>query len=43
VAGALTSAVGPLDTSHSLTNVRIEITGEKATARSTARGLTAGH
>jgi hypothetical protein len=30
---ALVTAVGPLDTSHSITNVRIEITGDTATAR----------
>jgi hypothetical protein len=31
--GALASAVGPLDTSHSITNIRIDITGDTATAR----------
>jgi hypothetical protein len=33
VVGALASAVGPLDTSHSITNVRIDIVGDTATAR----------
>jgi ketosteroid isomerase-like protein len=33
VVGALTGAVGPLDTSHSITNVRVEITGDTAIAR----------
>lgn len=33
VVGALTGAVGPLDTSHSITNIRIEIDGDTATAR----------
>jgi hypothetical protein len=33
VVSALVSAVGPLDTSHSITNVRIDITGDTATAR----------
>jgi hypothetical protein len=33
VVHALASAVGPLDTSHSITNVRIELTGDTATAR----------
>ena len=33
VVGALTAYVGPLDTSHVITNVRIEITGDTATAR----------
>jgi hypothetical protein len=33
VVGALIAAVGPLDTSHSITNIRIEITGDTATAR----------
>jgi ketosteroid isomerase-like protein len=31
--GALTAYVGPLDTSHSVTNVRIDISGDTATAR----------
>ena len=33
VVGALTAAVGPLDTSHSITNIRIDITGDTATTR----------
>jgi ketosteroid isomerase-like protein len=33
VVGALTGAVGPLDTSHSITNIRVEIAGDTATAR----------
>jgi hypothetical protein len=33
VVGALVTAVGPLDTSHSITNVRIGIVGDTATAR----------
>jgi hypothetical protein len=33
VVSALASAVGPLDTSHSITNIRIDITGDTATAR----------
>jgi hypothetical protein len=33
VVGALIGAVGPLDTSHSVTNVRVTITGDTATAR----------
>jgi ketosteroid isomerase-like protein len=32
VVGALAGAVGPLDTSHSITNVRAEIAGDTATA-----------
>jgi hypothetical protein len=37
VVGALAGAVGPLDTSHSITNVRIEISGDTATARCNAQ------
>jgi ketosteroid isomerase-like protein len=33
VVDALTGAVGPLDTSHCVTNVRIDLTGDTATAR----------
>jgi hypothetical protein len=33
VVKALTGAVGPLDTSHSITNIRTDITGDTATAR----------
>jgi hypothetical protein len=33
VVGALAGAVGPLDTSHSITNVRIDILGDTATVR----------
>jgi ketosteroid isomerase-like protein len=33
VVDALTTYVGPLDTSHSITNVRVEVTGDTATAR----------
>ncbi|HUN35657.1 MAG TPA: nuclear transport factor 2 family protein [Trebonia sp.] len=33
VVGALASAVGPLDTSHSITNVRIDLAGDTATVR----------
>jgi SnoaL-like domain len=37
VVGALAGAVGPLDTSHSITNVRIEISGDTATAHCNAQ------
>jgi hypothetical protein len=33
IVGALISAVGPLDTSHSVTNVRIELAGDNAELR----------
>jgi hypothetical protein len=33
VVGALIGAVGPLDTSHSITNLRIELAGDTATVR----------
>jgi hypothetical protein len=33
VVSALAAAVGPLDTSHSVTNVRIDISGDTATVR----------
>jgi hypothetical protein len=33
VVSALTAAVGPLDTSHSITNIRVDITGDTASVR----------